>query len=60
MNPDDLEPRTLRPKPQNLEAMGIEELHAYIDDLQAEITRARAAIESKQSHRGTAESLFKS
>ena len=59
MNPDELEPRTLQPKPLDLETMGIDELEAYIEDLQAEIARARAAIEKKQSHRGSAESLFK-
>ncbi len=44
----------------NLEVMGIAELEAYIADLEGEIARAREMIGAKTSHRGTAESFFKS
>ena len=40
--------------------MGIEELEAYIADLQGEIERAREMIQAKTSHRGAAEAFFKS
>ncbi len=44
----------------NLEVMGIEELEGYIADLEGEIERARAMIGAKDSHRGVAETFFKS
>ena len=40
--------------------MGVSELEDYIAELEAEIARARATIDSKQSHRSGAEALFKS
>jgi uncharacterized small protein (DUF1192 family) len=55
---DDL-PRRASFKPPDLATWSIEEVEAYIVRLQAEIERARAAIRSKQSIRGAAESLFK-
>ena len=39
--------------------MGVAELNAYIEALEAEIARARAAIAAKQSARAGAESFFK-
>jgi uncharacterized small protein (DUF1192 family) len=60
MDPEDLEPRRTAPKPRNLEIMGIEELEAYIAELQAEIDRAQAAIDSRKKHRSAADALFKS
>ena len=59
MDPEDLLPRKVQPQKKNLEIMGVSELEEYIADLEAEIARARAAIESKQSHRSGAEALFK-
>lgn len=59
MEEQDLEPRTQRPKPRDLEIMSIEALHGYIAEMEAEIVRVRAAIESKQSWRGHADSFFK-
>jgi uncharacterized small protein (DUF1192 family) len=56
--PDDL-PRTPITKPPDLATWSVEEVEAYIARLEAEIARARAAIESKQSIRGAAEALFK-
>ncbi len=44
----------------NLEIMGIEELEAYIGDLQGEIERAREMIAAKNAHKGAAEAFFKS
>lgn len=56
---DDLEPRKRSFEPQNLEPLSIEELEAYISELQAEIGRARAAIEAKSAQRGAADSIFR-
>lgn len=59
MDWDDLDPRKKQPAPKNLEIMGVAELNAYIEELEAEIARARAAIAAKQSARAGAESFFK-
>lgn len=61
MDTDDLEPK--RPAlntPQDLDVMSIEALQDYIATLEAEIGRARKAIDGKQSARSAAESVFKS
>lgn len=42
-----------------LEPLGVAELQEYISELRAEIARAEAAIEGKQSHRGVADSFFR-
>lgn len=39
--------------------MGVEDLHAYIAGLRAEIARAEAEIQRKQGHRSAAESVFR-
>jgi len=57
---DDDAPKTVRPKPKNLDPLSIGDLEAYIEALQAEIERARATIAARQAHRGGAEALFKS
>ena len=59
MDTDDLEPLKPKPAPTNLEVMGIEEIEEYIAGLEAEIARARGAIDAKRGHRGAADSLFK-
>lgn len=61
MDWDELEPKTKTKMvaPRNLEIMGVAELNAYIEELEAEIVRARAAIAAKQSARAGAESFFK-
>lgn len=61
MDPEDLEPRRVTPKPKDLDAMSIEELQDYVAELEAEAARARAKIEQKQAHRAAAAAaLFKS
>jgi uncharacterized small protein (DUF1192 family) len=57
-DPDDL-PRRPSAKPPDLANWSIEELEAYIQRLEGEIARARAAIEARRSVRGAAEALFK-
>jgi len=56
---DDL-PRALRPKPTDLDVMGIEELNEYIAELEAEIERVRSAIMKKEQQRIAASAVFKS
>jgi uncharacterized small protein (DUF1192 family) len=55
---DDL-PQRRTSKPPDLTNWSVEELEAYITRLQAEIERAKVAIEARQSVRGTAEALFR-
>jgi len=59
---DDLEPQH-QPKPAytpaNLEVLSIDELKEYIAHCKGEIGRAQAEIDSRQSHIGAAEALFK-
>lgn len=59
MDPDELEPRAKPAERRNLEPLSIEDLAGYIEDLEAEILRVRAAIEAKKSLRSGAESLFR-
>lgn len=59
MEEQDLEPRTKRQKPKDLEVMSVEALNEYIAGLEAEIERARAEIAKKQDSRAAAESVFR-
>ena len=52
-------PRTLRPKPTDLDVMSIEESKDYIQELEAEIDRVRAAIEKKEALLVAADAVFK-
>ncbi len=57
---DDLplrKPRRLTPLV--LDALGVAELQAYIDELRAEIARVEADIDGKQRHRSAADAFFK-
>ncbi len=56
---DDDAPKTIRPKPKNLDPMSIDDLETYIDELKAEIERAHATISARRAVRGGAEALFK-
>ena len=60
MEERDIEPRTKRPKPRDLDVMSIEALHEKIAELEAEIARIRAAIDAKQSWRNLGDTFFKS
>ena len=60
MEEQDLEPRTKRPKPRDLDVMSLEALHDYIAKMESEIARIRAAIEAKQTWRSQADTFFKS
>lgn len=60
MDIEDLEPRKIRPKPKDLDTMGVDELEAYLLDLQTEAERVQAKIDSKKSYLSGAHSFFKS
>jgi uncharacterized small protein (DUF1192 family) len=59
INPDELDPPRPTAQAKNLESMSIQDLKNYILSLEKEIERAQAMIDSKQSHRSGADSLFK-
>lgn len=59
MDPEDLEPRKKPVSLKNLDPMSVEELEAYIGELESEIARTRGAIAAKKSVRSGAESLFR-
>ena len=59
MDLDDLEPRKQKPKPKDLEVMGVEELEAYLAELEAEAARVREKIAAKKSYLSGADALFK-
>ena len=45
--------------PPPLDLLGVQELNAYIADLEAEILRVRQAIVAKEAHRDAAAAFFK-
>ncbi len=59
MDTDDLLPPP-KPKPEDLETFSIEALEGRIQELEAEIERIRGFITRKKTHRGDADSFFKS
>jgi len=59
MEESDLEPRHKPAKPKDLSLMGIEELEAYITELETEIARVRVEISAKLGQRRGAEALFR-
>ena len=59
MDPDDLEPRSAKPVPKNLEVMSIEALADYVAELEAEMARVRAAIAAKRKARSGADAVFR-
>ncbi len=59
MDLDDLEPRKQKPEPRDLEAMGVDELEAYLAELEQEADRVREKIAAKKAYLSGAESLFK-
>jgi uncharacterized small protein (DUF1192 family) len=45
--------------PPVLDSFGIDELNAYISDLEAEISRVKAKIATKDAHKAAASAFFK-
>lgn len=60
MDIEDLEPRKAKPKPRDLDLMGVEELEEYLAELKEEAARVEAKIAAKKSYKAGAEGLFKS
>ena len=60
MDLDDLEPRKQKPKPKDLDELGVEELEDYLAELEAEIARVKDKIATKKSYKSGVDSLFKS
>ena len=56
---DDLDPKTKRLKPRNLDNLSIDDLKAYIADMTAEIQRVEADIVKKEAHKNAIPGLFK-
>ena len=56
MDTDDLEPEKKKAEQKDLEVMSIEALGEYIEELEAEISRVRAAIALKNDAKSGAES----
>lgn len=60
MDIEDLEPRKQKPKPKDLDSLGIEQLEEYLAELQAEAARVEEKIAVKKSYLSGADSFFKS
>lgn len=56
---DDLEPLKRKPKPRDLDGMSLEDLAAYIVEMEAEIARVREKIQAKKAHAAAAAMFFK-
>jgi uncharacterized small protein (DUF1192 family) len=56
---DELEPRTKKPQPKNLDPMAVDELRGYIAELKAEIARVEEKIKAKEAHAAAAQMVFK-
>ena len=59
MEPEDLEPRKQKPKPKDLDVMGVEELEEYLAELNGEAERVKQKIAAKKAYLSGAEGLFK-
>ncbi len=59
MDVDDLEPRKQPSKLKDLTVYSVVDLHAYIELLKAEISRAEAVIKQKDAHKDAASAFFK-
>ncbi len=60
MDIEDLEPRKAKPKPRDLDVLGVEELEAYLAELGAEAERVRQKIAAKKAYLSGVAGLFKS
>ncbi len=59
MEPEDLEPRKQKPKPKDLDVMGVEELEEYLAELNGEAERVKEKIAAKKAYLSGAQGLFK-
>ncbi len=59
MDLEDLEPLSKKPKPKDLDSLGVEELEDYLAELEAEMARVREKLAAKKAYLSGAETLFK-
>jgi uncharacterized small protein (DUF1192 family) len=59
MDVEDLEPRKQKPKPKDLDSLGVDELEKYLAELEAEAERVKQKIQAKKSYLSGADSLFR-
>jgi uncharacterized small protein (DUF1192 family) len=59
MDLDDLEPLSKKPKPKDLDNLGVDELEDYLAELGAEMARVREKLAAKKAYLSGAEGLFK-
>ena len=59
MDIEDLEPRKAIEKPKDLDELGVEQLEAYLAELEGEAEMVRAKIKSKKAYLAGAAGLFK-
>lgn len=59
MELEDLEPRKAKPKPKDLDVMGVEELEEYLAELEVEAARVNEKIAAKKAYLSGADDLFK-
>lgn len=59
MDVEDLEPRKQKPKPKDLDSLGVDELEEYLAELEAEAERVKQKIQAKKSYLSGADSLFR-
>ena len=60
MDIEDLEPRNKKPKPRDLDSLGIDQLEEYLAELQTEAARVEEKIAAKKSYLSGVDSFFKS
>jgi uncharacterized small protein (DUF1192 family) len=58
MDLEDLEPRKRKPKPRDLDAMGVEELEEYLAELEAEVARVKDKLQAKKDYLAGAQDAF--
>lgn len=56
---EDFLPQKKKPQLKSLDSLSVEELHAYIAELKAEITRTEAEIKKKKASADAASLFFK-
>ena len=59
MDLEDLEPLSKKPKPKDLDSLGVAELEDYLAELEAEMTRVREKLAAKKAYLSGADNLFK-
>ena len=56
---EDIDPKTKRLKPRNLDALSVPDLKNYIAQLGEEISRVEGEIAKKEKHLSAADAIFK-